>query len=259
MQHMGGHAGVVLMDEAPVGADEDARAQRGLGGRHRRAQQVPQDDLFEQRARRRVRGRILSAVHRRDVAQLRLPEGQQPARLDDGGGQRVAPGDDLVDRDAFAPLQARYQPHVGAGVEPDVVGVLAIDALEAFRDHQPHAGRLLGHRTVFARRALAVAFARHDHVDARLPDRVAADRQRVRRAKAGVRVAAQLLVEVGQDRHGRDLVGGDIVAQRRGLAQVRRGAGQLRGHTGRIPRQEQQAGRAVDDECGGHGDSAIQC
>ena len=51
------------------------------------------------------------------------------------------------------------QAEVGGGEQAEVVGVLAIDALEAFGDHQADAGGSLGHRAVLARGALAVALA----------------------------------------------------------------------------------------------------
>ncbi|MNT65292.1 hypothetical protein D3C72_2032640 [compost metagenome] len=101
---------------------------------------------------------------------------------------------------------------------------------------------------MLSRRALAVALARHDDVDPGPPDRINADRQGVASAKSRVRVTAQLLVEVREDRHRRDLVGGDVVAQRGGLSRIGRGARQLRGHTGGILRQEQQAGRNIEYE-----------
>jgi hypothetical protein len=63
-------------------------------------------------------------------------------------------------------LQAVDQAKVGAGQQAQVVGVLAVDAFEALGDHQPHAGRLLGHRRVLARAALAVAPPADQHGDA---------------------------------------------------------------------------------------------
>ena len=44
--------------------------------------------------------------------------------------------------DRLAALDALEQAEVGAGEQADVVGVLAVDALEAFGDHQAHAGAL---------------------------------------------------------------------------------------------------------------------
>ncbi len=266
MQHMGRHAGVVLMDEPPVRAQEDAVALPGVGGGRGRLQQMAQDDLFKQGARRPdVRrggiGRGMpghQAGRLRDIAQLRLPKRQQTARLDDGRSQRVATRHDLVDRDAFARLQARHQPHVGAGAEPDVVGVLAVDAFKALGDHQPHAGGLFGHRAVLARRAFAIPLARDHDVDARPPDRVDADGLGVARPIARVRIPAQFLVEVRQDRHRRDLVGGNVVAQRRGVKRRQRRAAQLRGHADWVLRQKQQAGRGVEYRYGSHGNPVIR-
>ena len=91
----------------------------------------------------------------------------------DAGGQRVAAGEQFVERDRFAALDALDQPEVGRREQTDVVGVLPVDALEALGDDQPHAGRALGDDAVLARRALAVALAGDDHFDAGVAHRVA--------------------------------------------------------------------------------------
>ena len=114
IEHVRAHAGVVLVDEAQVGAHEAALA--GLQARRRvgRGERVAIDDLLEQRARRRV---ILRGSHRpqRHVAQLGLAVGQQATDPQDRRGQGIAPGKQLLERDRLAALDAFDQPEVGAG------------------------------------------------------------------------------------------------------------------------------------------------
>ena len=50
--------------------------------------------------------------------------------------------------EAFAAVPVQAQ--VGAGQQAQVVGVLTVDALEAFGDDQPHAGRCFSQRAVLA-------------------------------------------------------------------------------------------------------------
>ncbi len=162
----------------------------------------------------RVCGRSAGGLRcRRRAAQVPLPEPQQAAAAQDGRGQRLATLQQFLERDRLAAADALQQPEVGRGEQADVVGVLPVDALEALGDHQPDAGQPLGGGAVLARGALAVAAARHRHLEAgglhraRPPPATAPPQ-----CQAGVREAGQPLVVVRQDRHRRDLVGGDVVA-----------------------------------------------
>jgi hypothetical protein len=157
-QHVCAHAGVVLVDEAPVRAHEGAAAHRRPGRGHGRGQGMARHDLLEQRARPVGVGvgiGIGFSFTDTHAAQLLLAEAQQPACAQDGRGQRIAPGHQLVDGDRLARLDACHQPQVRAGEQADVVGVLPVDALEALRDHQPDARQPLRRRAVLARRAAA--------------------------------------------------------------------------------------------------------
>jgi hypothetical protein len=143
----------------------------------------------------------------------------------------------------FAARDAIDKAEVGARQQPDVVGVLAVDALEALGDHQPHTGRTFGHHAVFARTALAVAFAADDHLDGRGAQRVAGDRQLAAGLEAGVRMAAERGVEVHHRRQRDDLVGRDIVAQRPCSLERQRLAAQLGAYGVGIGVQEEKARR----------------
>ena len=177
----------------------------------------------------RVRGVAASAFagSRPHVAHPALAEAQQAAALQDRRGERVAALHELVDGDRLARLDAVEEAEVGRGEEADVVGVLAVDALEALGDDEADAGEPLGRRAVLARRALAVALAGHRHREAAGADRIDADRPRAADAEAGVGIAAELVVVVGEDRDRRDLVGGDVVAQRAGFGARQPAPGEL--------------------------------
>jgi hypothetical protein len=219
LQQRRAHAGVDLMDEAPVGAHEAGLQRMALG------------DLPEQRLRP-----LLQPGRRGGRSQ---PIGRQPAGAQDRRGLRLAAGEQLVERDVFAALDARQQAEVGAGEQPQVVGVLAVDALEALGHDQPHAGRRFSQRAVLARAALAIAPPGHQHLDAGIAQRVARDRPLALGMQAGVREAPERGVEVHQCRQRRDLVGGDLVAQGAGLRCIQVAAGQLLAHARRIRAQEQ--------------------
>ena len=79
-----------------------------------------------------------------------LPPAQQTTRLKDAGrqpfplGQQI--GHQLLQRLHLAALDAFEQREVGRGPQTDVVGVLAVDALEAAREPQSHAGQPCGGR-----------------------------------------------------------------------------------------------------------------
>ncbi len=120
VQQRSAHAGVDLVDEAPVGAHE-----AGL-------QRMALDDLVEQRFR--------AVRWPRRFARRPQAMGQQPAGAQDGRGLRLAIDEQLVERDVIAAPNAIDQTQVGAGQQAQVVGVLAVDALEALGDDQPHSG-----------------------------------------------------------------------------------------------------------------------
>src|SRR4030095_6875611 len=90
-----------------------------------------------------------------DLAHVTLAEGEKPAAAQDLRGERVASGDELLDVEGLARFDPRDQPEVGGGEEADVVGVLAVDALEALGDDEPDARELLGGRALLARTGLA--------------------------------------------------------------------------------------------------------
>jgi len=84
LQHVRGHAGVVLVDEAPVGPHEGALPHRGLRAGEGCDQGVPGDDFLEQGARRGGLGsRRGCRRHRPEPA---LAKVQQPAAAQYGGG-----------------------------------------------------------------------------------------------------------------------------------------------------------------------------
>jgi hypothetical protein len=234
------HAGVVLVDEAPVGTNERAfaglRIRRCELGRERMAG----DDLLEQGARCRRQRFPGSGPH---IAHPALAEAQQAAALQDRRRERVAPLYQLVDRDRLACFDAVDETEIGRGEQADVVCVLAVDALEALGDDEADAGEPLGRGAVLARRALAVALAGHRHREAAGADGIDADRSRAIDAEARVRVAAELVVVVGEDRNRRDLVGRDVIAQCADF-------GARQPTSGELISDRRFAGREIEDPAG---------
>jgi hypothetical protein len=170
------------------------------------------------------------------------PVSEQSAVPQDRGRQRIAVPDEVVDGDRLAALDARDQAEVGGGEQADVVGVLTIDALEAFSDDQAHAGRALGDHAVLARAALAVALARHHHLEAAASHAVGLDGQRISGLESDVGKAAQRRIEMHHHRQRRDLVGGDVVAQRPRVVQQDALAGELCPHDRGFGAEVQRAG-----------------
>ena len=235
MQHVGGHAGVVLVDEAPVGPHKSTIAGCRVGGGEIGAQRVARHDLLEQRARLQANG----LIHHGDVLHTLLAEAQQAALLQDGRRQCVAPCHQRLHGDGLTRLDTRHQAEIGGGEEPDVVGVLPVDALETLGNHQPHTGRFFCSRAVFTRRAFAIPLARHHHLDAVGAYRVGADGGAVAGAKTGIRVTPQLFVVMGEDGQRRDFVGRHIVTQRLGLRQGNQLARQAAAnHVGRLAQKK---------------------
>jgi hypothetical protein len=131
----------------------------------------------------------------------------------------------LVEIDRLAAADAFDQTKIRARQQPNVVRVLPVDALEALGDDH-------------ARAALAVALAGDDDRDACVAQRIAPDRQLVAGLEAGVRIAAQRGVEMHHHRQRRDLVGGDVVAQRARGVERHRTALELRSNERRVGAQE---------------------
>ena len=131
------HAGVVLVDEAQVGTHEAAFARVGArrGGRERMAMH----DLLEQR-----RGADAGAAPAHVALAAARSFSSPPARTI-ALAKSSRPCSSSSSSIASPRTDAIEQAEVGAREQPDVVGVLAVDALEALGDHQPHAGRAFGH------------------------------------------------------------------------------------------------------------------
>jgi hypothetical protein len=178
-------------------------------------QRVAGHDLLEQRAGPRT----IHLGSRAHVLHPALAETQKSAAFEDGRGQRIAVSHQFSHRDRRTSLDTFDKPEVGRGEKPDVVGVLAVDALEALGNDQLHAGELFRSRAVFARRALAIAPAGHHHFDAVQAYGIRGNRHGTARPQACVRIAAELVVIVREDGQRRDFVSRNIVAQRHGLVQ----------------------------------------
>ena len=87
----------------------------------------------------------------RRATQKLLPPAQQAARSQNRGRQFFTPLHQIGQRDDLTAFDPVEQTEIGRGEQPDVVGVLAVDALEAFSDHQLHTGQFFCGGAVFAR------------------------------------------------------------------------------------------------------------
>ena len=236
------HAREVVVREAPVGGDEHALAWCQVV---RRCHLAPRDDLVDQRARTVVVRRRRD-VHAADARQLRLAVFQEAAGADHLLRHFVAAGEERVERNRLPRRDAREDREVGRGQDADVVGVLAVDALEALGHDEADTRRLLGKRTGLARRSLAVALAGHHDRKAAVTHRVDADRHLAADLEPDVRVASQALVVVKADGGRRDLVGGDVVAQRHAIGQREILAAQLAAYGVQVLRQKEHPAREAD-------------
>jgi hypothetical protein len=231
------------VDEAPVGTHKQAFAGLGLLGCVGRCQVVAHQNFFKQRLRAacfagdRSRAVFLVGAHPRGrmcAQQKPLPPAQQAPRAQNRRRQCLAPFHQIGQRDVLTPLNARQQTEVGRGEQANVIGVLAVYALETFGDDQLHTCQLLGGGAVLARRALAVAPSSHQHRKGRLPERTAFDGVFVAATQSGVGKVAQGVVVMAHDVDRRDLIGRDIVAQRRCLFAGQGIARQLAANHGRV-------------------------
>ena len=160
VQQVRAHAGVVLVDEAPVGAHE-----RAVAGRRRRG--VTSVAARGARRSSRTACAAASGARRRHARSWRAsriarwPYASRPPLRRIAAASASRPASELVDGDRLAARDALDQAEVGRREQADVVGVLPVDALEALGD-RPAGCRpsRSASRAVLARRALAVALAR---------------------------------------------------------------------------------------------------
>ena len=224
VHEMGGHAGEVIMAEAPVGGKEEAVARLDLAGRHHL---VAGDDLFGQGERPGAASN-LGGTRRLLARKMRLAVGQQATGADDILRHLVAAFEKLLKRNRFFGGDAVEDREISGGQNAEIVAVLAVDALEAAGDDQTDAGRFLSQRAVLARGTFAVALAGNNHLEATIFDGIDANRQLALDLVSDVSVMAEARVVDQHDGDGRDLVGGDVIAQRRALPEREVGPIELR-------------------------------
>jgi hypothetical protein len=187
-------------------------------------------------------GARFHARWRTELAPLpRSHQVEQAAAADQLGGQFVLAARELLDRNRFARSDAVDEAEVGGRVDAEVAAVLPVDALEALGDHEPDSSAPLGVGARLARGALAVAPPGDCHSKAARLDAASLDRQRFAALQPEVGVLAELLVEVVANVSRRDLVSGDVGAQRQRLLARHVLAAQLSLDDGCVLRQEQDA------------------
>ena len=144
-QHEAAHRGVYVVDETDIRAHEHSRTGSLVRRAVRRRDRMARQDLCHQGLRSFMwngRGR-----HRREPFRA---VAQQPAAAQHRGRDCVAAGHQLRDIDRLAAPDALDQAQVGRGEQAHIVGVLAVEPLETFSDHQANAGGLLRQRAVLA-------------------------------------------------------------------------------------------------------------
>ncbi len=206
-----GHGGDVLVREAHVGAGEEgvARGDRGQadGVRGGVDDGVGGENLFGQGHRPGGGG----DGRRRELApQARPVVGEEPARPHDVGRDGVAPLREGLARHPFAPLEPLEQREVGRGEQPDVLGVLPVNLLDARRERDGDAAGQLGVGRRLARRAAALRAPAHDRPEAPALDGVFGDDPA---AQAHQAVTRQRLVVIVTSPARGELVGRDVVEQ----------------------------------------------
>ncbi len=204
-----GHRGHVVVRKAQVGAHEvrlpgrDARHTDLAVGAH----DVACDQLFDQRHRSPTR-RHRGALDFADQA-LRVV-GKQATGFDDIASEPVDATQKLGQLHAPALQQARQKVEVGRHEDAEVLAILQEDLLDAATDDQPNPGFAQRERRGLARRAVAKALARYQHLKATSRDLARFDDASGQPDQA---VARERCIEVVASPRGRDFVGRNPIAQ----------------------------------------------
>src|SRR3974390_1085484 len=140
-------------------------------------------------------------------------EAQQSARADHLLRDVVPSAQESLERNGLAGANALQHAEISGGQNAEVVAILAVDALEALSDDQAHAGGLLRKRARFARRALAVALASDDYLEAAVLESIGSDGRFAARLEADVGIAAEAGIVEKTHRDRCDLVGRNVIAQ----------------------------------------------
>jgi len=218
LQEAGGHGRHVLVAEAPVRLHEEA-VSGPHGGQPHRSGGCIHHGVPRQQFLGVGHGPRLGPGQRRHRL---APEaggvvGEKAATAHDLGGDGIQPRREFQQRNGLAPAEPRDQAEVRAGEQAQVLGVLAVDALEAFGDDQADSCAEFGIGAGFAAAALAPALPGHAHLETPGTDGALLHGEGLATLQAQVGEVAQLLVEVVADEGRRDLVGADLVTQGEGL------------------------------------------
>jgi len=206
-----GHGRDVLVAEAHIRAHEE-----GVAGLHRGhaelarlgvAHGVASDDLLDHG---HGPGWGLDRGRTHLAREPQLVVGEEAAGAHDARADGIESAGELAEWDGLAGFDARDEREVRGGQKPDVLGVLAVDLLDALGDHELHARRLLAVGRRLARGAAALGQARDEHAGARILQRILLEGLAL---EPDQRVPTQGLVVVETDPAGRDLVRADVVAQ----------------------------------------------
>ena len=137
----------------------------------------------------------------------------EPAVLDDACGDRPLSRGEGGKRDGLASLKPWDEGKVGRGQEPEVLAVLAVDALEAFSEDDADAGRELGVGGRLTGGPFAPASSGDGGDEVSEADGAAGDRKHLTSPEPEVRKVPECRVEVVADVGRRDFVGRDVIAE----------------------------------------------
>src|SRR5581483_11751757 len=208
----GRHGRDVLVAESQVGAGEAGVAGLDAGDADvaMLVDHVAGEDFFRQRHGAFGRGYSRQKyffLHAGDV------EGEQAAVLDDLARDLVFARGEFGERDFLAGANLVDEREVGRSENAEVLAVLLVDALDVFRDDELDAGGALGVRRLLTAGTFAATLAADGGDEPALLHVSALDGEFGAALQAGVGELAQGFVEEEADVRGRDLVGGDVVAQ----------------------------------------------
>src|SRR5262245_29980610 len=134
MQHLSAHPGEIFVDEAPIRPYERTGSGFQRSVSFRRGHCMTRKDFLKQGLRNSVRR---SNVCCGSAMQSCRAKSQQAAAAQNGGSERIARAEQLLDVDRLFPPDAIDESEIRGGEQAEIVGILAIDALEAPRDDQP--------------------------------------------------------------------------------------------------------------------------
>src|SRR5581483_7359119 len=174
--------------------------------------QVAGENLFRDRHRAAL-ARALDLRQRHLALHARHVERKQAAVFDHLAGDLILARRELGQGNLLSAADAIDQGEIRRGQQAQVLAVLLVDAFDVLGDDHADSGAHLGIRRLLAARALAAALSAHGANEAAALHVAPANRRHVAALQSKIWNLPQGLVEVKAIMRGRNLVGGNVVAQ----------------------------------------------